>query len=447
MLRSSLKDPGAKPRLVHVVTVPMTLEFFLRGQITYLKERGFEVIAVSSPGQALERVRERDGIAVYPVAMTRHISPLSDLASLIRLILLFRKLRPTIVHASTGKAGPLAMLAATLARVPVRIYGLRGIMVDRRTGLAGLVLRAMEHVSCRLADRVIAVSRSVADVIISGGYCDPDKLTVPAHGSSNGVDATGRFDPRLLPPQSRVDLRARYSIPSEAFVIGFIGRVVAGKGVRELEEAWSLLSITHTRVFLIIVGEAEAQDPVPEEVLQRLRNDQRVVWIDYVPNEEMPLLYSAMDLVVLPSYSEGLPNVPLEAAAMELPVVATRVTGCVDAVLDGVTGTLVPPRNGRALAEAINRYVEDGRDLQRRHGTAARIRVLREFKQESIWEAICREYLGVLEKKGLTAGIPWDAVEESGKTRESFSGPHMTGQGLKMHIRHTLDCARRLRDR
>jgi glycosyltransferase involved in cell wall biosynthesis len=81
-----------------------------------------------------------------------------------------------------------------------------------------------------------------------------------------------------------------------------------------------------------------------------------------------------------------------------------------------VTGALVPPRDGRALAEAINRYVEDGRDLQRRHGTAARIRVLHEFKQESIWEAIYREYLEVLEEKGLTAGIPRDAVEESGKT-------------------------------
>ena len=85
---------------------------------------------------------------------------------------------------------------------------------------------------------------------------------------------------------------------------------------------------------------------------------------------------------------------------MQLPVVATRTIGCVDAVVDGVTGTLVPPRDPKALAEGIARYLDDP-DLSRRHGQAGRERVLRDFRPEDIWEATYQEYVRLLQEKGL----------------------------------------------
>jgi glycosyltransferase involved in cell wall biosynthesis len=132
-------------------------------------------------------------------------------------------------------------------------------------------------------------------------------------------------------------------------------------------------------------------------------------------------LYLAMDIVSLPTYREGLPNVPLEAAAMARPVVATRIPGCVDAVADGETGILVPPRNAEALAEALRRYLDDP-DLRRRHGAAGRDRVLRQFRQEIIWEALYREYSRLLQQNGQPvpgAAVPGPQVEVDTRSVET----------------------------
>lgn len=392
-------------RLVHVTTVPMTLEFFLRGQIRHLVNSGIEVIAISSPGPALGRVAERDGIEVHAVPMTRGINPITDFVTMLRLWRLFVNLRPTIVHSSTGKAGPLAMLAAVLARVPIKVYSLRGIMIDRRTGAAKKILRALEMITCKCADRVLAVSRSVAESMVHEKLCSACKITVPAGGSSNGVDAAGRFNPYVVSPDEQERLRLRWGIPGDALVIGFVGRLITGKGIGELAAAWRRVRERYDSVFLVIVGPTEDQDPVPAHILDTLRYDERVAMVDYVDNDEMPLFYRMADLIVLPTYSEGFPNVLLEAAAMALPVVATRVTGCVDAVVDQTTGTLVPPRDADALEAAIVRYVRDP-ELRRLHGNAARERVLRWFRPEPIWDAVLAEYCRLLDAKGLSQGRP-----------------------------------------
>jgi glycosyltransferase involved in cell wall biosynthesis len=107
-----------------------------------------------------------------------------------------------------------------------------------------------------------------------------------------------------------------------------------------------------------------------------------------------------MQVLVLPSYREGFPNTPLEAAAMELPVVATRIPGTVDAVEDEVTGLLVPPRDAEALEQAIRRYL-DCPELRQQHGKAGRERVLRLFRQEVVWEALYNEYMALLRQRGI----------------------------------------------
>ena len=127
-------------RLVHVTTVPDSLDFFT-GQVGYVKAHGFDVQAVSSPGEALGAFAAREGITVYALEMPRRITPLRDLVAVVRMWRLLRRLRPQIVHAHTHKGGLLGMLGAWLTRVPVRVYHLHGLPMVTATGLKRRLLR------------------------------------------------------------------------------------------------------------------------------------------------------------------------------------------------------------------------------------------------------------------------------------------------------------------
>ena len=383
-LRQGGKEP---PILLHITTVPMSLSF-LRGQTAFMKARGFEIHAVSSPGPDLDAFAERESIPVHPVQMTREITPVADIKALAGIRRVLQELEPDVVHAHTPKAGLLGMIAAA-GGTGVRIYQMRGLPFVTTSGPRRWVLRQTERISCALADLVICNSHSLRTVALEERLCGPDKIKVLGAGSGNGVDAEERFDPGRLPADARSKSRARFGIPSEAFVVGFVGRITREKGIVELAEAWRMFRDRHAEAHLLIVGPHESRDPIPYSTRGLFEEDPRVHMAGMDWNT--PPLYAAMDLVVLPTYREGFPNVPLEAAAMRLPVVATRVEGCVDAVQDGITGMLVPPRDARSLNEAIWAYADDER-LRRAHGMAGRARALSDFRPEAMWELYHREY-------------------------------------------------------
>lgn len=387
----------AKPRLVHVVTVPMTANIFLRGQLRFMRERGFRVTVVSSPGPLLDEAAAREGVDAVGIPMRRPPAPAHDLATLGRLLLLFRRLRPHIVHTGTAKAGLAGGIAARMARVPVRLFTLHGLRSEGLHGPGSRAMLGLERFTCRSAHRLYCVSDSARRKAIDLGLARPEKLVVLGSGSANGVDAS-RYErtPELL-ERARA-LRVRLDLPDGAPVVGFVGRLVRDKGVIELVDAYRKLSHEFPKLRLLLVGPYETYDALPREVRGAIERDERITVTGFV-SDTAPA-YALVNVHVLPSHREGFPNTPLEAAAMELPVVATRVTGCVDAVVDGVTGTLVPPRDAGALADAIGKYLRDP-GLRRRHGRAGRERVLREFRQERIWTALYEEYLRLLRWKGV----------------------------------------------
>lgn len=379
-------------RILHVTTVPESLGF-IAGQPGYLRTRGWDVHAVSSPGEKLESFGTREGVTVHAVEMPRRITPARDALSVAKLTQLFRRLRPAIVHAHTPKGGLLGMMAATLAGIPVRIYHMRGLPFTTARGARRQLLQMTERTACALAHHVLCQSPSLRQEALTHHLCAAEKIRVLC-GGSNGIDAAERFNPRTL-GETRAQLRHALGWSDAHIAFGFVGRLVGDKGISELAEAWQHVRDQVENARLVLLGPFEAKDAVSPAIRSALERDRTVHLVGFTP--ETPRWYATMDVFVFPSHREGFPNAPLEASAMELPVIATTVPGCVDAVIDGSTGTLIPPRSPSALAQAMIRYAREP-SLRVTHGAAGRVRVLSEFSREPIWHALDALYTSQLEQ-------------------------------------------------
>jgi glycosyltransferase involved in cell wall biosynthesis len=371
-------------RLVFVVTIPVTANVLLRGQLSYLREAGYDITVVSSPGPDLDEVARREGVRVLGVPMQREISPAADAVSLARLTRELRRLRPHIVNASTAKAGLLGMLAAKALRVPARVYMLRGLRLETVRGARRAILAATERVAAGCAHRVWCVSNSLRATYLANGFASARKCTVVGRGSSNGVEFL-RFARTSEREAEAGRLRTNLGIPSTTPVIGFVGRPVVDKGVRELRVALELVRKTLPAARLDVVGAGFAGDRVEGTLIR----EEGVVLVPPVP--DLAPYYAMMDVLAFPSYREGFPNVPLEAAIAGVPTVGFHATGTVDAVVDGTTGILVRVGDVQALARALLVYLLDPK---RRcvDGNAARRRAVRDFASERVWEDWRRAY-------------------------------------------------------
>lgn len=387
-----------RPGLVVAVTTSQSA-VLLRGQLAFLRERGFDAYLLCAGDHTAREFCEREGARLLEVRMRREMSPLSDLPALLRIVRILRCTRPALVNAGTPKAGLLATVGAWLAGVPCRIYTLRGLRLETERGGRRAVLSLSERVVCRLAHRVLCISPSLLARARELRLFPEGKGKVLGEGSSNGVDIIHFARTQEAERRAR-DLRLRMGIPLDARVLGFVGRIVRDKGVAELVAAWLSLRSDYPDLQLLVVGPFEGGDPIPGDARRVLESDPRIHLTG--PVTDVPAAYAAINVLAVPTYREGFPNVFIEAAAMEVPAVGTRVVGCVDAVVDGVTGTLVPPRDPEALARAIRAYLERP-ELAACHGREGRERAVRSFRRETVWENLFREYLSLLAAKGLPA--------------------------------------------
>jgi glycosyltransferase involved in cell wall biosynthesis len=376
-----------KPKLLRVTTVPISLKLLLRGQLSFMKEQGFEVLAVSADGPEIKDLKA-EGVDHRIVSMTRKITPFQDVISLLKLIGLIRSFRPDIVHSHTPKAGMLAMLAAWICRVPVRLHTVAGLPLIERKGAVRTVLVLTEKLTYFCATKIYPNSVGLKDFIESDIGIDPSKLSLIGKGSSNGIDVRAFFATDAL-LGAATDLRKKLSVSSTEIVFSFVGRIVGDKGINELIAAFQRIAAEFP-ARLLLVGPQEADlDPIAPESQQALANDPRIHALGYQQDVRPALL--ASDLFVFPSYREGFPNVVMQACCLERPCIVSNINGCNEIIQDGITGLIVPTKDTDALYNAM-KWMSTHPDAARKFGRDARAYVAANFDQRHVWESIMKEY-------------------------------------------------------
>jgi glycosyltransferase involved in cell wall biosynthesis len=367
-------------KVAHLTTVDMSLALLLATELAVDVDAGHEVLGMSAPGRYVEQV-ERLGVRhVALPSLTRSWDLRSDLRATRELWQALRRERPDVLHTHNPKTGVIGRVLGRLARVPVVVNTCHGLWAGPGDPLAkrALVL-TVEGAAAQL---------SHAELYQNAADRRALRRVVPARRArvvGNGVDLQRfRFD-----PGGRARLRAEWGVgPDELLVVG-VGRRVAEKGLPELAQAARAL---HGRARVVWVGpDDEAKDDRidPASVAPvELVGEQR----------DMPAVYSAADVFVLPTHREGFSRSGMEAAACGRPMVLTDIRGCREVGTHGEHLLLVPPRDSAALTAALSTLLEDPA-LRERLGVAAEARARTEFDQRRVAQASLDTYAAVLDRR------------------------------------------------
>jgi glycosyltransferase involved in cell wall biosynthesis len=366
------------------------MHILLRGQVAFLQQHGFEVLAVTGEGPEVAAIR-KSGVHLQVVPMTRRITPLADLLSLVRIIRVIRKFKPQIVHTHTPKAGVLGMLAAWLCKVPVRMHTVAGLPLVETTGFKRWILERVERIQYACATKVYPNSEGLRKFICSNFQVRPVHLRVIGRGSSNGIDSTF-FQRSAEIDQQAQAIRREYGLTDGTFIVCFIGRIVKDKGIAELVRAFRKLNDVNAR--LLVVGPFEHElDPLPPDIENFLRSNERVILAGFQQDVRPWLAVSS--IFAFPSYREGFPNAVMQAACMQLPCVVSDINGCNEIIEHGVSGLIVPPKRDLELSDAIETLHRD-ESLRTALGRRAREYVVKNFNQQYVWKELLKEYRSFL---------------------------------------------------
>lgn len=381
-----------KKKFFITTTIPETFVFF-KGNLAFLNEV-FDICAISSQKDKLEKVGEDEGVRTHYIPMSRPVSLLNDISCLFRFLWFFIKEKPDIVHGNTPKASFLSMIASKITSVKIRIYMCHGLRYQGTSGIMKWLLMRMEKLTCTCANEVICVSKGVRDTLIVDGICPPEKAVVIHHGSAGGIDMK-RFELNI---ESNRDIKKELGIGPSDFVYIYVGRIVQDKGINELVSAFVKLQASKESLHLILIGPEEADlNPISEQTRNQIYTSKNIHALGR--QNDIRSFMMCSDAFVLPSYREGFGMVLIEAGALGLPCISTDISGCNEIIVSGENGEIIPPRDENALYEKMKEWVEQPEKLAAM-ASKARGMVESRFEQSMVWNALLLEYKRLLDRAG-----------------------------------------------
>lgn len=387
---------SARTRVLKIVTVPITFETILTGQMRFLNENGYDVTMVSANSAGIGALTAREGCPHQVVNFRRQISIWYDFLALVETLKLIRQLRPDVVHTQTPKAGFIGMLAAWLLGVPVRLHTVGGLPLLEKTGLMRWFLIQIERITYALTTRVFVNSFGLKQYIEChiGGF--NTKLFIIGNGSTNGIDVAHFKRSAALESQARA-LRTQWSYAHADFVWIYVGRITRDKGIDELIAAFVALVARQPNAKLLVLGGFDAEsDSISPLTKYAIASHQAIKHIDFQADVRPYLI--AANAFVFPSYREGLPNALMEAACLEMPIVATNVMGCNEVITNNENGLLVPPKDAVLLADAMHR-VQTGPLLRQQLSQQVRLSVCTRYERGPLLDAILAAYQNAMNHK------------------------------------------------
>ena len=322
--------------VLHIVSVFFSIPYFFGGQFKHFNSKGFDIHVICSPNDQIEKHSFEHKYKYKEIPILRSISIFQDLVSLVKIIKYIKDNKIDTVVGHTPKGALLAMLAAIIAQVPKRIYFRHGLMYETSTGFKRSLYIFIERLTAFCSTKIVCVSPSLFEKSLDHKLNSRSKQIVLGKGTCGGIDSITKFNPNIITQNKINDYRKKYNLSNDDFVIGYCGRVVKDKGIVDLVLAFKKIELKH-KAKLLLVGGFEERDMLPENIISEITSNENIILTGFIYNE-IEYLYSLMSIFVLPSYREGFGLSVLEASAMKVPVLTTAVTGCVDSIVNNITG-------------------------------------------------------------------------------------------------------------
>lgn len=373
-----------KKKLIMITTVPLSLKTLVKGQPKYLSNF-FDTKLITSYSPANKEISEYEGVEVISINMTRKITIYQDLKSLYEMYLFLRKEKPDIVYTFTPKAGLLGMIAAFLAKVPVRIHNVVGMPLMEAKAKKKTLLKYIEKITYLFSTRLFCNSFGLKEFMQKN--LTSKAVTVIGYGSINGVDVD-YFQNKLSQKEQHI-IREVLRIDEDDFVITFVGRIVKDKGINELVEAFLELKNKYSNLKLLLIGDYEEHlNPIEKKNKNLIDTREDIITPGF--QKDIRKYLAITDLFVLPSYREGLPNSLIEAGSFGIPLLASNINGCNEIIIDRTNGILVKKKDKLSLKKGIELLLND-KDLYFDIKSNVRKSIIERYEQKYFLEELRRE--------------------------------------------------------
>ena len=363
-----------------------------------MHENGFYVIMASADEKELSTLLKNEICPHVVVPMTRSITPFGDLICLYKLVKLFTREKPEIVHSETPKAGLLGMMAAKMARVPIRIHTVAGMPLMVATGAKLKLLKFIERFTYSCATNVWPNSESLKSFILENNFTKSEKLEVIGKGSSNGIDLA-KFNKTLLRNNALEEIKKNIAYDKNCKYLLFVGRIVKDKGISELVNTFNQLLKKDPSLKLVLVGQFEKQlDPLSPAIEKEITHNNSIIHIYWSGRVEYYM--SLADFFVFPSYREGFPTVLLEAGAMKLPIICSNIGGNIDIVKHKETGLLFDTYNEADMQEKLAWALQNKEEMMKMSESLYHT-VSTEYNREKFWAQMNLQYKKLIKENNL----------------------------------------------